>query len=74
MTILFKICSKWATIKALEKAAKQVRISSTDLHINWIDQTKFKQAEAILKPPSTLLKTTPWSQYIDFLANYQKGS
>ena len=65
---LGQICTKWATPEAPEKA-KKVKTSYTDSIINWMDQSKFKQEEAIINQTVTPQNMTPLSAAIDFLAH-----
>ena len=60
MTILGEIWSEWVTPAQLVKAAKRVGISDSGLDVNWMDQSKFEAAEAILNPPD--LTKTPQKQ------------
>ena len=53
----------------LQKRLKKVRISYTDSIINWMDQSKFKQEEAIINQTVTPQKMTLLSAAIDFLAH-----
>ena len=57
MNILADIWEEWATPEMLVKAAKIVGISNTGLNVDWMDQTKFAQDEAILNPSSLLTQT-----------------
>ena len=52
MNILAEIWNEWATPERIEKAGKRVGISKDGLNVNWMDQSKFEQAEAILSPPT----------------------
>ena len=54
MTILGDIWKEWVTPEQLVKAGKRVGISDSGLDINWMDQTKFEAAEAILNPPDVM--------------------
>ena len=57
MNVLADIWEEWATPEMLVKAAKRVGISNTGLNVDWMDQTKFAQAEAILNPSPLLTPT-----------------
>ena len=52
MNILAEIWNEWATKERIEKAGKQVGIAKDGLNVNWMDQSKFEQAESILSPPT----------------------
>ena len=67
MTILAEVWNKWASPQCIVKAGKRVGISKEGLNVNWMDQDKFEQAEAILNPP------TP-SKNLGSPKNLRKGS
>ena len=48
MVILSKIWSTWTSEETIIKAAKRVRISANGLCVDWMQQSKFQSAEAIL--------------------------
>ena len=50
MTILGDIWNKWATPDLIIKSGKRVGISSNGLNVNWMQQDKFRRAEALLEP------------------------
>ena len=70
MNILAEIISDWATPEKLVKAGKRVGISSEGLSVEWMDQSMFERAEAILNPPTNI---TPTIQ-ISSPENVRKGS
>lgn len=53
MNILGEIWEEWAQPYNIIKAGKRVGISSSGLNVDWMDQSKFERAEAILNPPKT---------------------
>ena len=53
MNLLSEIWNEWATPESIQKAGKKVGITEEGLDIDWMDQTKFERAEAILNPPSS---------------------
>ena len=61
MNILAEIWNEWATPEALVKAGKRVGISKDGLNVNWMAQDKFRQAAAILNPPTPQKTSTPIS-------------
>ena len=52
MNIVAEIWNQWATPERITKAGKRVGVSKDGLDINWMDQSKFEQAAAILSPPT----------------------
>ena len=50
MTILGDVWNKWATPDLIVKSGKHVGISINGLNVNWMQQGKFRRAEAILEP------------------------
>ena len=52
MNILAEMWNNWALPERIQKAAKRVGVSKDGLNVNWMDQEKFLQAEAILNPPT----------------------
>ena len=76
MNILADIWEEWATPEMLVKAAERVGISNTGLNFDWMDQTKFAQAEASLNPSSLLTPTkdTEATNPLDSPVGVRKGS
>ena len=50
MTILDDVWNKWATPDFIVKSGKHVGISINGLNIKWMQQNKFRHAEALLEP------------------------
>ena len=50
MTILGDVWNKWSTPDLIVKSGKRVEISSNGLKVNWMQQDKFRRAEALLEP------------------------
>ena len=73
MTILSEIWEEWTTSEMLIKAGKHVGIAPTGLSVDWMNQEKFRTAEAILNPTKTPEKKAPIPD-IPSPANVRKGS
>ena len=50
MTILDDVWNKWATPDFIVKSGKHVGISINGLNVKWMQQNKFRHAEALLEP------------------------
>ena len=58
MNILAHVITDWATPEKLVKAGKCVGITSKGLSVEWMDQTMFKRAAAVLNPGTPAKKST----------------
>ena len=74
MSLLSKIWNEWAKPESIQRTGKKVEISDKGLDVQWMGQSKFERAEAILNPPATSQKAGSSHSSFDSPPNVRKGT